>query len=69
MKAFRVLFLMTFFCLLTVGCFGISMLAYQENYNALYQANLADHHGHLTSQEQKDFALHMNSVYLRNQFI
>lgn len=69
MKQFRVLSLLTIFCLLAVGCFGISMLAYQQSYQSFSQMGMSNNHGKLTPAEQKEYTAELNAIYLRNQFI
>ncbi len=72
MKQFRVLSLLTLFCLLVVGCFGVSMLAYQQNYQNFSEVafnNAHDSHAKLTPSQQKEYVAELNAIYLRNQFI
>ncbi len=77
MKQFRVLSLLSIFCLLMVGCFGVSMLAYQQSYQTFSQVafnQVGSNQGHstiakLTPTEQKEYVAELNSIYLRNQFI
>jgi len=71
MKQFRVLSLLTLFCLLVVGCFGISMLAYQQSYQTFSQvaSNSSNSQEKLTPSQQKEYVAELNSIYLRNQFI
>ena len=68
MKQFRVLSLLTIFSLLAVGCFGISMLVYQQAYPNAYGAN-ASAQRNSTPDQQREYTAQMNAIYLRNQFI
>jgi len=69
MKQFRVLSLLTIFCLLSVGCFAISMMGYQENYSHFNQANATGEQSKLTPAEQREYTTQMNLIYLKNQLI
>ncbi len=69
MKQFRVLSLLSIFCLLMVACFGVSMLAYQQSYQSFYQINVDGTQGKLTPAQQKEYTAEMNAIYLRDQFI
>lgn len=73
MKQFRVLSLLTLFCLLIVGSFGISMMAYQQSYQNFSQiASNGLPNGSqekLSPSQQKEYVAELNAIYLRNQFI
>lgn len=68
MKQLKTISIVSLFLLLSIGCLGLSMLAYQESSIELKQTAMTAP-AKMTKAQKAEYQAELNALYLRNQFI